>query len=326
MDIMASFKSLIKIMSAGLAAILAALGFVTPDATFKAAKPDEIQANFSVFSDIHVEGNNPTRQLIIAKGLDDVANAETKVDALVVTGDCTMNGQAVEYLDMAATFKVHNRTDKTFLIMGNHDACNRPGGFKEAETRFKRYQQIIGGNAIDRPYYSGRVNGYTFICMSTEADAGVEQYISDEQIAWLDAQLAEATKDGKPAFVFNHNPIKGTNNVDSIWPGGSMGAQSGKVLNVIRKYNDVFVFSGHMHTNMDRNGVTRDKVNSSIVYIDCPLFSNTSKFNGKEVSGVGYQVEVYENNVLIRGRCFEKSEWLDYDFDIALSGAASDAA
>lgn len=303
--------SLFKIISLGLAAIFASLGFGTPGKTFSPTDAENIKANIAVFSDTHVEGNNPTRQLVIAKGLDDVANSASKVDALVITGDCTMNGQGIEYFDLLTTLKVHNRTDKTFLVMGNHDACNRPGGFAEADRRFRTYQGLVNGDRLEKPYYSSDVNGYKMIFMSTESDKGTEQYISDEQLEWLDAQLKEGTKDGMPVFVFNHNPIKGTNNVNSIWPTGSMGEQSADVLNTLRKYANVFFFSGHMHTDIDRNGVyTNDLLNPSLHFVDCPLFSNTSKFNGNEVCGVGYQVEVYEHSVVLRGRSFETSEWL----------------
>lgn len=320
---LAGLTSLFKIISLGLAAIFASLGFGTPVKTFSPVDADNIKANIAVFSDTHVEGNNPDRQLVIAQGLDDVANATSKVDALVITGDCTMNGQGVEYFDLLTTLKVHNRTNKTFLVMGNHDACNRPGGFAEADKRFRTYQGLVNGDRLEKPYYSSDVNGYKMIFMSTEEERGTAQYISDEQITWLDAQLKEGSKDGKPVFVFNHNPINGTNNVDSIWPsvtdengniveGGGMGDQSARVLAVLRKYANVFFFSGHMHTNIDRNGVyTNDRLNPSLHFIDCPLFSNTSKFDGKDVCGVGYQVEVYEHSVVLRGRSFETSEWLE---------------
>ena len=44
--------------------------------------------------------------------------------------------------------------------------------------------------------------------MATEADSKIQAYHSEEQLRWLENELADAAASGKPAFVFNHFQLK----------------------------------------------------------------------------------------------------------------------
>lgn len=293
-----------KFVSTVLSFVLAVSVGVFP----KSYKPvsENAELDFVVISDIHMEGNSPDRFRDFPHIMLDINGSERKNDALVMLGDNTMNGQHIEYIFLTLSLKMFSRIKNNILVMGNHEYFTEQNGYDKGLAKFLSYGKIIMGEKYEKPYYSREVDGFTFITLSTETDTDVSAYISPEQIAWLDSTLADATQNGKPAFVFCHFPVNGT--VETRWPSGLMGEQSDEVLAVLSKYKNVFYFSGHLHNAVDYSGVRQ--VNG-VTFIDVPSVLSDHSVGDTPSRGIGYCVEVHDGKVELRPRNFLTGEWLE---------------
>lgn len=166
--------------------------------------------SFAVISDVHMEGNNNDRFKQFPKILMDISGAQHRNDALVLLGDNTMNGQFIEHSFLFMQLKLFCNARNILEAMGNHEIFTAENGYDRGSAKFKFFAGLLAGKKLDKTYYSKVINGYSFIVLGSEADKGIQAYISPEQLEWLDARLTEADASGKPAFVFCHFPLKGT--------------------------------------------------------------------------------------------------------------------
>lgn len=293
-----------KVISLVLSFVLAVAFGIFPESYQPVSEKADL--DFVVVSDIHMEGNNPDRFRDFPKILLDINGYSRKNDALVMCGDNTMNGQHIEYTFLTLSLKLFSDIRNNLLVMGNHEIFTEENGYEKGLKKFLAYGGFIMGEKYEKPYYSREVDGYTFIVMSTEADMGVTCYISPEQIEWLDETLAEATENGKPAFVFCHFPIDGT--VYTLWPGGLMGEQSGEVLSVLKKHKNVFFFSGHLHNAVDYSGVRQI---DGVTFIDVPSVLSDHSVGSTPSRGTGYCVEIHDGKVELRPRNFLDGDWFE---------------
>lgn len=268
------------------------------------AKYDDTDLQFAVVSDIHMEGNNTERFKNFPKALLDINGSDN--DALVMLGDNTMNGQLIEHLFLTLSLKLFNDIGENFIALGNHEVFTVENGYEKGSERFFSFAEVITGRNIDRPYYYDTVNGYYFIVMGSEADMGVNAYISAQQLEWLDETLAKADESGKPAFVFCHYPLEDTHK--NAWPDGLMGEQSGEVYNILKSHKNVFFFSGHLHNSVDYSGVVQK---DGVTFVDVPSLLSDNVTVGTYSVGIGYSVEVHGGCVELRPRNFISGEWLD---------------
>lgn len=275
---------------------------VSPADGYEVKNPDEIRTSFSVVSDIHIEGNNYPTFVEYSEILKEVHASKTN-NTLVFLGDNTMNGQDIESIYFYTALRLTKPADNLIVAPGNHDYGNGNGGYDKLADRFIRYANFAGCD-IDNTYYYKIIDGYYFIVLTTESDTVNGINISDAQLEWLADVLGEATKEGKPAFVFSHHPM------DYIESGyGSYD----RISSVLDDYENVFFFSGHTHWQLssysvrDYNGVTA---------IDLPRA--TEDYEDEYGAGIGAVVEVYDNEVLVRYRDFDDSRWVDgyeYSFE-----------
>lgn len=302
-----------------IAAILAFFIF-SPSGDIQSYSPvdkESLKISFTVLSDGHLEGNNAQKHDNYGEGFCDMASAEVKSDALVMVGDNTMNGQAVETAMLYGLLRKYNTIENVLMAAGNHDICpgkHNMGDYEKLKKRFIDYYNAFSEENIENLYYSRVINGYHFIVLASDKDAGVQQYISPEQFAWLDAELQTAAESGNPVFLFSHWPL---NNVFSdVWEEGHVGEKSDELHTYLTKYNNrIFFFTGHLHMGIfeDGYGVKED---GKITYINVPSFGSDNTDGDADVqdTGMGMQVEVYENELIVRVRNFVKHEWTDYEY------------
>lgn len=267
---------------------------------------DDAKLDFVVVSDIHMEGNNTTRFERFPKALLDINGSSRKNDALVMLGDNTMNGQHIEHIFLTLSLKLFNDIESNFIAMGNHEIFTEENGYEKGSKKFMKYGEMITGLEIEKPYYYDVVDGYYFIVMGSEADMGVQAYISPEQLEWLDSTLAKATAEGKPAFVFCHYPLADT--VRNAWSGGLIGEQSDEIFGILAKYKNIFYFSGHLHNAVDYSDIV---VKNGVTFVDVPSLLSDNSTAGIPSVGMGYCVEVTENTVELRVRDFIDGEWVE---------------
>ena len=189
--------------------------------------------SFIVMSDIHFgSGDAKTR---VTQSLSNLYAENSGVDALIVNGDLTQNGNASQYSEMLNVMNDENIVPsevKRVFVMGNHE-------WYTSEDAMKNYEAT---GTPHKGYFS--IKGYPFVYIGLSG-SGNEDY-SDESIAFLENSLKDATVRyaGKPIFVFTHIPAYGTTHGSSEEDGGW---GSRKIYNTLRNFPQVIHFCGHTH-------------------------------------------------------------------------------
>ena len=125
-----------------------------------------------------------------------------------------------------------------------------------------------------------------------------ECVMSKAQYDWLKGVLDKAAAEEAPIFVFNHHPIN--------WFRGTEGSglDSNSLSNLLKQYDSLLYIHGHIHDDLDAaNFYTRNGVSC----INLPRCTEITEY----AAGDGIVVEVYEDEVVVRGRDFIKGEWID---------------
>lgn len=299
-----------------IAAVLAVFIFSSSGeiASYEPLDSDNLELNFTVISDGHIEGNNSQRHKNYGEAFCDMASAEEISKALVMVGDNTMNGQGIEEAMLYGLMNKYNKIENVLMAVGNHEVCRDDTDFEKLEKRFIKYNNAFLDHKIDKLYHSQVIDGYHFIILATDRNSGVEQYISDEQFEWLDNELKTAAESGNPVFVFNHWPMNDT--FSQVWPEGHVGEQSERLHQVLTKYDSrIFLFTGHLHMGIFENdyGIKED---GKIIYINVPSFGSENDDGDADVqdTGMGLQVEVYDTQLVVRIRNFVTHQWTDYEY------------
>ncbi len=308
--------------------MLVSPGMLGKDIAYEPKDEGECLLNFAVISDTHLDGS-AARQAVLELALDDIANAAFPVDAIVHAGDITNYGEVEEWETVAAAFANTDYLPEIILAEGNHDTW-ADAGYEASLENFIHYNEVIAGRTLEKQYYSTEIGGYTFVVMGSEADH-TDAYISDEQLSWLDATLSEASVDGKPIFVISHWPINQTHGLPESWGDddydemtGGFGEESDEVEAILKKYDNIFFISGHIHNGLG-DTVTKEMYGyqsvesyGSLHSINLPSYMYMG-LRGQVGLGNGFQFEVYEDRVEVRARNYATGIWFAaYDYTIYL--------
>lgn len=195
---------------------------------------------FLVASDSHVTGSGDAQCQRIAKMFNQVyalSNANqyyTNLDAAVFCGDLTNTGTTAQFNAFAATTEnaLQGNTKLYAVAAKSHD-CSSMG------TNAISYFSNLLGQPSD---FHVVVNGFHLIGISA---SNTSAHYTSAQVAWLDAQLQEATQDApqQPVFVFQHEHI--SNTVFGSYPQDDWGMDTFSA--VLEKYPQAIDFSGHSH-------------------------------------------------------------------------------
>jgi len=258
--------------------------------------------NAAVMTDLHTGPRNPILQYNVDKAFRSASAAKDGLDALVLLGDNTMDGMEQQYALFFAALAAHSKAGNNLVAVGNHDLWGM-GSYLNGKNRFFDYCNQFTGNSLENIYYYKVVNGYYLILLGTESDMHTTGHITDTQISWLDARLAEATAGGRPAFVFHHFPV------------GHV-LEPERLEAVLKSYPNVFYFYGHVHHALTDKTFT--KAGDSLYYIDVPNFDGFPD-DIFYYRGQGIQIEAYADRVLLRARDYIRGEWLaEYEYSAPL--------
>ena len=290
------------VLSAGMLLIS---GFGTGE-EYDVKDADSCALHFAVFSDVHVEGNNLTRYKVFSRAMQDVKRHKSGHDAVVFLGDSTMNGQHIENLFFHGTVRALLRKENVLTVIGNHDDGNGQGDYEKLQNRWYDYTAAFFGRRLTTPYYYEIVDGCYFIFLAQEAQRVYEMPMSDAQFAFLADVLDKAADSGKPAFVFEHFPTDYATDLDL--------APTDRLTDMLASYSrehDLFVFVGHTHMPLHMFWSFHTYDGYPETYLPC-----LTRLGGGDAdnavlrdTGVGLEVEVYENEVVLRGRDFYRSAW-----------------
>ena len=291
--------------------------------------PKSCNLNFAAISDIHMKDDG-FRPLMLGFGLYDMENSDKTLDLLVAAGDLTDHGYEEEWTALEKAFSQYNPAKEIILAQGNHDTWTEDEGYNLARDYFIEYNKKITGRVIEHEYYSTKVNGYTFIVLASETDR-TAAYISDAQLAWLEAEMEKAADDNLPIFVVCHWPINQSHGLPETWgdedmepDDGGLGDQSDAVEAILKKYKNVFMITGHIHSGFsndrqqETNGYVSVESDGSFHSINLPSYMYMT-IRGRIANGTGFQFEVYDDRVEIRARSYSAGVWYtDYNSSIPL--------
>lgn len=271
---------------------------------------DKVLLSFAAIADTHLP-NRESAEKNLENCFKDLANSKETFDAFLMAGDLADYGTNNEYERFFRPLDNQKVTKNIFVTMGNHDA--RLFFKKNSKIVMKKTKEYLGIDTKGKTYYSYDVKGYTFIVLCTEKRVLEKAYISPEQIAFLDKELARGTKDGKAVFVMCHQPFAETHGLPEVWKTGDMGEQNDEVRAVMEKYRNVFFINGHLHGGIFEKIAETINEENNVQSISIPGYRKPNNF-GITDCGVGYYCEVYENKVIFKARSFLTGKNIEGDY------------
>ena len=297
-DLLATFMTLLMMMSPA---------FGGNGAAYTAKEPDKLVTSFVVLSDIHVETNQPKSYNNLKDILYGVKAGED-VDTVIYTGDNVMNGQVLETMFFYSAVRSVMPAENNYVVAGNHDLGNGEGDYSTLRANFIANSEIYLGEKIEKPYYYRVVDGCYMVCLVSEDPTSEDFMMSQEQFDWIKGVFAEA--EGAPIFVFNHFPLRYLNGVKDD-DAAYNDIDNTELDALFAEYGVKLYVHGHIHDDLDAyNFYTSPK---GIKSINLPRCTEITEYE----AGDGIVVEVYEGEVVVRGRDFIKGEWiegLDYTY------------
>ncbi|MBR3817050.1 MAG: metallophosphoesterase [Clostridia bacterium] len=282
---------------------------VSKDSPIVFENSDDVKLSMAIIADTHLP-NRESAEKNLANTFEDLANSPEKFDAFLMAGDIADYGTNNEYERFFRVLDSQKAVKNLLVTMGNHDA--RIFFKKSSRIVIKKTEEYLGINCNNKPFYSYDINGYTFIVLCTEKRILEKAYISDEQIAFLDKELARATENGLPAFVMCHQPFAETHGLPEVWKTGDMGEQNDLVRAVMEKYRNVFFINGHLHGGIFEKIAETINEENGVYSISIPGYRKENNF-GITDCGVGYYCEVYKDKVIFKARNFLKGEYVHGD-------------
>ncbi|MBM7716583.1 hypothetical protein JOC94_003604 [Bacillus thermophilus] len=260
-----------------------------------------LKMSMSVISDTHTNIKKTERALW------DLNLINPNQHAMVVVGDVVDSSYQNQYDEMKQVMADNPRPDNLFYTIGNHEYYGT-----NTEMGKKRFLDFTG---LDTVYYEREVNGYPFIVLGQE-EAKEPINLSDAQLQWFEDTMKKQDPN-KPIFVFLHQPlpftINGTWDVAYYRDGINQYKQLKETLS---KYPNAIVFSGHQHWDLRLPDMFGN--HDGFYQVSTGAVINTYGPDGqggeKVIDGTGstgLYVEVHDDKVVIKGRDFTKSDWID---------------
>ena len=267
--------------------------------------------SFVVLSDIH--GNTKK----FKNAIDDLYRINSNIDVLVLNGDSVDQGIDEQYNDMeSALYKSSKKLPTTIIKnMGNHEyydySCKKDTEENVSE-RIKRYIDFSGEEKI---YHDTWIKGYHFISLGSDNN-GIDKVnytrgcISDEQIEWLKETVEENYEEGRPIFIFLHQPL----DMNFFGLNDAGVDKNDEIKNILLKYPEAILFTSHTHkTPNDVEDKSNEliEINTGSVNSNCIADKSCEEgFKEDKSYSNGVYVEVTGGDIIIRVRDFINKNWI----------------
>ena len=279
-------------------------------AAFSPQNEADLQMEIALISDVHTETNNLGRFNVITKCFKNLNGGKENIDALILLGDNTMNGQQLETMFFYGIMEKVNPIRPYYPIMGNHDVGNSTeADYAKLRTRQLGFLQTFVDENIQQLYYSKELNGCHLIFLAPDAAESPARHLSEEQLDWLEAELNAAAESGKPIFVFNHYPYYYMD--DSC---------AERYVSLMNSYDNLFVIVGHMHY-YSRVSVIPGEKQTPEIWVPC-LSMLDEESRPIDTTGRGYLMDLYPDRVEFHGFNYYTNEYYDFNAVYPLSAAA----
>lgn len=289
------------------------LAYPATDSPITFTDKENVKLSFVAVSDVHVMDESIT-EFNFENLFKDLGNSQEKFDAMVIAGDLTELGLKGEYDRFFGVLDRQDVIDTLLIATGNHDV--RYAYKKNKPLIMKKAEEYLGIDTKGESFYKYEVNGYKFVVMGSERQEFERAYISDRQLEFLDSELKASAENGQVTFVICHQPLKETHGLPEVWRTGDLGDQSQQVRDILTKYKNVVYINGHLHDGMYERSV--ETLSENVYSVNLPSFGKTNDFGVKD-KGIGYYIEVYDNEISFHGRNFLKGRDAGFDFDLPLA-------
>lgn len=288
---------------------------------------DNIKLCATIVSDTHIDEKHPIKILPMYHLIRSLKDAKKNgADAFITVGDTTSRGSSINWKMTRNCFKkVPDAAKKIILTIGNHDGWNDEGFDSAIKEYYSAYNDICS-RKIDTPYFSEVINGYYFICIGTDSDSGCEAELSDIQMNWFRNKMKKAAETEKPIFVFCHQSLNQRHGLPRTWDrhedpnrpldDGGIGKRSDEVADILKQYKNVFYFSGHSHMGLCGEDMKKEEGYSSfeeedgVTLINLPSLSCGNHHGEIQKTGIGLQLEIYEDKVILRPKNFISGKFI----------------
>ena len=292
---------------------------------------------FQVISDNQVTTSSPAFYNRSKKTFEDIKKNSPRSSGIIVNGDIVDEYSSANYDSFFDSHTSVYGTDDYLLHigLGNHEfivQSETDYDTADEQTEKKRYEERLAlwenktGNTS--PYFYEVINGSYFIYLGTtkmpqtlDGNGRADCVLGEKQLTWLEETVKKAGETGNPIYLFSHGSLRDTvsgslTSLKQTWYGYSLEEET-KIRNIIKDYKQLMFFSSHSHWCFE----SKDPYKISDNY---PSFFNTaaigylwegeggghSYMNGSYDNGgaQGLYVEVYDSQVVIKGRQFEASD------------------
>ena len=280
---------------------------------------DSKKLSFGLISDMHVDGSGGSS----SEANDDFVRAlkyfdSKHVDMNILTGDAVNNGLLVD-LEAFKNLKESSTNVPLYVCRGNHDTyndCNADNFTKYIEENGLHFEKEIKGDK------------YLFIGLNAE---NFTTPFKSESMEWLKSKLEEYKN--QRVFLMQHVFVGETGNIGGLYPhsdGFDMteGTRSREFVDLLSKYRNVVMFTGHSHLDFDlqrlgenANVASRTKTLCHRVHTPSTSKPRKNDINTEDIpdntytyreGSQGYLVDVYDDYIVLHGIDFEKGLLLPY--------------
>lgn len=195
---------------------------------------------FVATSDTHIQTLGDTgckrlsAMLKTAYAISEADEDYQNLDAVVFSGDITDNGFLSSFLSFAAVTdnEILGGTQRLAVVAKAHDSY----------TYFNNSLKVFSAITGQETDFHKVIGGFHFIGISR---SDTLKHYTDEQVDWLDENIASAVADDpeKPVFVFQHEHVQDTVYGSSKTDGWGLDV----FTQVLKKYPQVVHISGHSH-------------------------------------------------------------------------------
>lgn len=269
--------------------------------------------SIGLLSDIHIDVTDDK-----SNSVSDFQNALSRfktenVTAICCTGDTVVDGTQAE---VEKFIEVKNSTTiPMYIARGNHDC---------------RDYSLANWNLVEPNgvYFEKEIGGDIYLFMGMKAESYNLDLFSTDQLNWLEERLKKY--ENRRVFLFEHVFVEPTGNVHNLYPYSSMGnvdGQPGKIFrNLMAKYRNVILFTGHSHLEFQLQRLS-DNANCSErteslchrVHIPSCAKPRANDVSTEDVKGntytnygssEGYVMDVYPDYIILKGINFVDNKYL----------------
>lgn len=143
---------------------------------------------------------------------------------------------------------------------------------------------------------------------------------------WFESEMEKSGESKMPIFVFCHQSLNQKHGLPRTWDknedpdadlwDGGIGTASDSVEAILKKYKNVYYFSGHSHMGLGgekikkKEGYSTFEKEGNLRLVNLPSLSCGNHHGENQSTCISLQLEVYNDRVVIRPRNTRKHKWI----------------